>query len=127
MLTTNGSALLAADTLQFISSGERPAAFTLFWQASAERSETVLGDGISCLAGSLKRLFYRTAVGGVAIAPQGSDLSVSARSAALGDPISPGTTRVYHAFYRDPDPAFCPPPAGSTFNVSNGLRVLWGQ
>ena len=127
LLTANGSALLAADTLQLVSSGERSSAFTLFWQARAERPPTVQGDGISCLAGSLKRLFYRTAVGGVAIAPQGSELSVSARSAALGDPISPGTTRVYHAFYRDPDPAFCPPPAGSTFNASNGLRVVWGQ
>jgi len=58
--------------------------------------------------------------------PQGADLPVSARSAALGAPIAPGESRVYHVFYRDPDPSFCPPPFGSTINATNGLRVLWG-
>lgn len=73
----------------------------------------------------LKRLFFHTAVGGVVSAPQGADLSISARSAALGDPISTGSMRVYHVFYRDPDASFCDWPRGSTFNVTNGLRVFW--
>ena len=86
----------------------------------------MFGDGIGCMGGHLKRLFFHSAVGGTVSAPQGSDATVSARSAAVGNPISPGTIRVYHVFYRDPDPNFCPPPAGSTFNTTNGLRVLWG-
>ena len=35
-------------------------------------------------------------------------------------------TRFYQVFYRDPEPNFCPSPPGGTFNVSNGLRVVWG-
>ena len=34
--------------------------------------------------------------------------------------------RGYQVYYRDPDPTFCPAPAGSGFNVSNALRVSWG-
>jgi hypothetical protein len=74
----------------------------------------------------LKRLYFHSAVAGTATAPQGADLSVSARSAAVGDPIAPDSIRIYHVFYRDPNMVFCPDPAGSTFNTSNGLRVLWG-
>ena len=86
----------------------------------------MFGDGVACLGGHLKRLYSHTAVSGTVVGPQGSDLSVSARSAALGDPITLGSTRVYHVFYRDPDSSFCPAPLGSTFNTSNGLRVIWG-
>ena len=35
---------------------------------------------------------------------------------------SPGRMRGY---YRDPAAAHCPPPAGSTWNVTNGLRIGW--
>jgi hypothetical protein len=31
----------------------------------------------------------------------------------------------YHTFYRDPDPAFCASPTGTTYNTSTGLRVIW--
>ena len=108
------------------STGERPSALSVFWQGDAETPGNVFGDGVGCLGGHLKRLYAHNAIGGTVVGPQGSDLSVSARSAALGDPITPGTTRVYHVFYRDPDQGFCAPPVGSTFNTSNGLRVLWG-
>ena len=40
-------------------------------------------------------------------------------------PTWAGTTRVYQVYQRDSDPAFCPSPAGSTFNVSNGYRIAW--
>jgi len=43
------------------------------------------------------------------------------RSAALGDPITPGTPRFYQRYYRDPHPLFCP----GGFNVTNGLRIDW--
>jgi hypothetical protein len=69
----------------------------------------------------------KNASGGVVTAPQGADLSVSARSAALGDPIGPGSFRFYQVYYRDPNPAFCPDPPGSTFNVSNALSVAWSN
>ena len=56
-------------------------------------------------------------------APTGSELSVSARSAALGSPISPYQVRYYQTYYRDPSPGFCP---SGTFNVSNGAKIIWG-
>jgi hypothetical protein len=87
----------------------------------------VFGDGMGCMGGHLKRLFHHNASAGSVSAPQGSDLSFSARSSAVGSPIAPGATRIYHVFYRDPNPGFCPFPLGATFNVSNGLRVLWGE
>jgi len=55
-----------------------------------------------------------------ALAPQGADPTVSSRSAALGDTITGGATRYYQIYHRDPNPAFCASPTGSTFNISNG-------
>jgi hypothetical protein len=126
LLGTSGAPILSADTLHLIAWNERPTAFSLFWQGDAEVAPHPFGDGIGCMGGPLKRLYFHNAVGGVVTAPQGADPAVSARSAALGDPISPGTIRVYHVFYRDPDPNFCPAPIGSTINTTNGVRVLWG-
>jgi hypothetical protein len=110
----------------FTASNERPTAFSLFWQGGSETASRPFGDGVGCMGPPLKQMYGHNAVGGVVSAPQGPDLSVSARSAALGDPIAPGTVRIYHVFYRDPDPTFCPDPLGATFNTTNGLRVLWG-
>jgi hypothetical protein len=65
------------------------------------------------------------AVGGTLLVPAAGDLSISARSAALGDPIAPGSMRAYQVYYRDPSSSFCPAPAGNTWNVGNGLRIDW--
>jgi hypothetical protein len=32
---------------------------------------------------------------------------------------------VYQVEYRDPNPSFCPPPAGNTFNATNGIVITW--
>jgi hypothetical protein len=60
----------------------------------------------------------------VSFPPPGA-LSISARSAALGDPIASGSTRSYQVYYRDPSGTFCPNPPGNTWNASNAQRVLW--
>jgi hypothetical protein len=50
---------------------------------------------------------------------------VSARSAAVGVPISPGQTRYYFTVYRDPQASIpCGNPT-STANVSNAVGVMW--
>jgi len=74
----------------------------------------------------LKRLYLKMASGGTITAPESGDPSISARSAALGDPVSAQSVRWIQVYYRDPAPSFCPSPTGGTFNVSNGLRVIWG-
>ena len=124
-LTQSGSAALSADSLVLTSSGERTSAFSLFLQGDAEIAPAVFGDGLRCTGGNLKRLYAKNAAGGAVSAPQGAEPSISARSAALGDPIPALGTRLYQVYYRDPEPSFCPDPPGSTFNASGGLKVVW--
>lgn len=54
-----------------------------------------------------------------------SDPSVSARSATVGAPISPGETRYYFTIYRDPQAAGPCGNAASTINLSNAVAVNW--
>lgn len=125
ILFSGGVASLAADTVQLSCQGERATALSVFLQGHNIINPTNYGDGLRCIGGTLKRLYVKAAVGGIVTAPQGNELSVSARSAALGDPIVMGTTLHYQTYYRDPDPTFCPNPPGNTWNVSNALSILW--
>jgi hypothetical protein len=123
LLSSSGST--SPDTVVLHSSGETPTAPSIFLQGDASITPVSFGDGLRCVSGVLKRLYVKPASGGVVSAPGAGDPSISARSAALGDPIAPGTTRTYQTYYRDPVAGFCAPPAGSTFNVTNGLRIVW--
>lgn len=123
-LSATGSTAL--DTIVFTASGELPTALTIFLQGDAiNASGVVFGDGLRCVAGSLKRLYVKNAVGGTVSAPGVGDASVSARSAALGDTIIAGTARHYQAYYRDANPSFCANPPGNTWNVSGALTLNW--
>ena len=126
-----GGALLSAsgttvpDTVVLTSTGELPTVLTVFVQGTVSvPNGVVYGDGLRCVGGSFKRLYVKNAVEGVVSAPEVGDPSITTRSAELGDTIPPGGVRHYFAYYRDPDPAFCPAP-GSTFNASNGWTVTW--
>ena len=128
----SGGAKLAAtgstgpDTVVFTSSFEPASALTIFLQGNVDApAGLTFGDGVRCVAGNLKRIAVVNASGGVATYPGAGDPSISARSAALGDPIPSGATRFYQAYYRDANLGFCPAPAGDAWNVSNGLKVVW--
>jgi hypothetical protein len=129
--STGGALLISAgttspDTVVLTASGERPTSLTIFLQGNSNIvGGTGFGDGVRCAGGTLKRLYVKNAVGGVVTAPVMGDPSITTRSAAVGDPLSPGAVRYYHVYYRDPTPAFCPTPPGSTFNSSNGLIITW--
>jgi hypothetical protein len=124
LLSGAGSASVGTDTLVITASFLRPTALGVLFQSTAADSGHAFGDGVSCLQGTAKRLYKKNAVGGVITMPSGTDPSVSAASAAKGDPLSAGSLRNYGLAYRDPA-AFCnPPPA--TFNGTNMLRVVWG-
>jgi hypothetical protein len=125
-LTASGVASLSADTLQFTSSSELPNALSIFLQGSTAIAPVHYGDGLRCVGGTLKRLRSENATGGSVVYPDGAETPVAARSAALGDPIPLGATRHYQVYYRDTNPGFCQPPAGSTFNVSNAMAIPWG-
>jgi hypothetical protein len=124
LLTASGVA--HPDSIVLTSSNMLPSALTIYLQGdSSNAAGLVFGDGVRCAAGHLLRIGVKTAVSGTDHYPGAGDPSITARSAALGAPIPPHATRFYQAYYRDPNPAFCPPPMGSTFNVTNGIRIVW--
>jgi hypothetical protein len=98
---------------------------SIFLQGDTAIAPANFGDGLRCTGGFLRRLYVHFAVGGVVSAPQTGELSVSARSAALGDTIAAGSLRYYQTYYRDPQLAFCANPPGNNWNVSSGLSVVW--
>jgi hypothetical protein len=123
----NGGQLTAAgstvpDSVVLTASGVTPTGTCVFTQGTTVLATAVaFGDGVRCAGGTLKRLYVKSATGGVAAAPSGADPTITARSAALGDPIAAGTTRAYYVFYRDPAVFAC----SSTFNSTNAILVQW--
>ncbi len=113
------------DTIVLSAAGELPAALTVFMQGTTAIQPLIFGDGLRCVGGSLKRLYSGNASAGVVYAPHAGQLSITQRSAALGDPIPGGGTRYYMTYYRDASPTFCPGPPGGTFNASNALSITW--
>jgi hypothetical protein len=129
---STGGALLAAtgtttpDTLTLTQTSELASVLSIFLQGDVRLSSAAFfGDGLRCIGGALRRLYVKNASSGTTVAPTAGDLSITARSAALGDPIAPGSTRYYQVYYRDPNLSFCPNPPGDSFNVGSALRVVW--
>ena len=127
---TGGAVLVASgttvpDTAVLTATGEKPTALTIFLQGTSTIAPVVYGDGLRCVGGNLKRLYAKNAVGGQVAAPTVSDLSITARSAQLNDPIQPGQMRFYMTYYRDAVSTFCPIPTGNTFNGSNAVAIGW--
>jgi len=124
-LAATGVASLAADTLQFLTNGESATALSVLLQGTATvPAGTVYGQGRRCLGGVLDRMYTKNAAGGSIAVPGPSEPTVSARSAALGSPISTGQSRFYLVFYRDPFVlGGCPLASG--FNATQGGRVTW--
>jgi hypothetical protein len=130
--TSTGGALLSTtgspnpDSVVLVSDNELPSALSIFLQGDASLSTAaVFGDGVRCVGGHLKRLYAVNASNGHVAAPSPFDPKIHERSAALGDPIAPGSTRYYQVYYRDPNLAFCASPPGDAFNVSSGVSILW--
>jgi Tol biopolymer transport system component len=124
-LAAEGSSSLANDTLRITSTGGKGQALSTFLQGDARIAAQNFGDGLRCIGGNLKRLYARNAFGGVVSAPEGTEPSISSRSAARSDPIPVGATRYYQVMYRDPAPWHCPDPPGNTWNVGTALSVIW--
>ena len=123
MLSVRGS--VAPDHVALGCIGELSSALTIFFQGkSVLESPVTFGDGVRCIGGSLKRLGVKVAVAGSASYPGPGDPAISARSAALGDLIRPGTFRYYQVYYHDTSASFCNPPR-ATFNASNAVMVAW--
>jgi hypothetical protein len=124
LLSTSGATV--PDTIVLTSSGEPPSSLSVFLQGRLVLTAGVtFGDGVRCASGTIARLFVRTASTGTVSVPADGDPTIRARSAALGDPVLPGERRYYQTYYRDGNPSFCPPPTGSSFNVTNAVKIVW--
>ncbi|MFN0009259.1 MAG: hypothetical protein ACKVXR_15250 [Planctomycetota bacterium] len=123
--TGTGAASLAGDTLHLTATGLRPTATGILLQGTTfSATGIVFGQGVRCVAGSLKRLYVKSAVAGTIAVPQPADLTVSAASAAKGDPLSASASRYYLLYYRDPILlGGCP--ATSNFNATTSGAVTW--
>jgi len=123
-----GSPSLAADTVVITSSGENNTSLTVIFQARDPINATGVphGAGVRCVSSTLRRIYTGPASAGSITRPGMGDPSVSARAAAVGDPISAGENRHYFAIYRDPSAAApCGNPT-STINLSNAGTISWG-
>jgi Tol biopolymer transport system component len=127
LLTGGGVPSLSADSLALTVGSEITGSLRIFLQGDAAIPPVAFGDGLRCVGGTLKRLFVVSDSSIATTVPTLGGPSISSRSSALGDTIPTGATRHYQVYYRDASPSFCPPPAGSTFNISNGVSVTWMQ
>jgi hypothetical protein len=125
-ISATGSPSIASDTCKLIATGENNTSTTIFLQSpSSSSTGLIFGAGIRCLTGSLKRLYTGPASGGAITRPGTADPNIHTRSAALGDPLAPGTIRYYMSYYRDPSASGPCSNAASTFNCSNSGKMTW--
>jgi YVTN family beta-propeller protein len=124
VLTSSGQ--VSPDMVVLHAGGAPANATAVFLQGDlADQFGILFGDGVRCVAGTLKRIGVKASSGGVSQYPQPGDPSISARSAALGDPFGHGATRYYQTYYRDSNLSFCPAPSGDSWNVTNGVTIVW--
>ena len=124
LLSASGVASL--DTIVMHAAGMPATATAIYLQGDVDTaSGIVFGDGVRCVSGALIRLGIEASNAGASQYPGLGDASIRLRSAALGDPLSNGSTRYYQTYYRDGVPSFCPSPLGNSWNVTNGVRIAW--
>ena len=118
-LAASGLPVVAQDTLTLATNGVT-GSFALFFQGDAFEGNgtgALLGDGVRCVGGSLRRLGTRAASGGVATHGFASGSSI----ASIGLVPATGGVEYYQAWYRNAA-SYC---TSDTFNLTNGVRVLW--
>jgi hypothetical protein len=117
LLTASGYSSPSNDSLVLRVEGVPATALCVFFQGTAPVLPTVFGDGIRCVGGSLIRLRTVPASGGAVSIPRPGDPPIS----TLGAVPPSGGTRYHQVWYRDPA-SFCTP---ATYNISNGMIVVW--
>ncbi len=118
-LTYVGTPSVSADSFTLIGTG-MPNNSALYFQGTSQQNGgagTVFGDGLRCAGGTITRLAIQTNVQGDSQYPEPSEPLISVTGGITGGP----QTRTYQVWYRNPA-AFCTP---STFNLTNGLSVVW--
>jgi hypothetical protein len=117
-LTGFGVPSISSDSMVLHGSG-MPNSSALYFQGTlqvAGGAGTLFGDGVRCAGGTVTRLATKLNANGSSSYPTSGDLPISVRGAN-----AVGNVRQYQVWYRNAA-AFCTP---STFNMTNGLQVLW--
>lgn len=121
LLGNSGVASVALDSLTLHTRDATPMGIALYFQGTSSLGAgQAFGDGLRCVGGASVRLGLRASVAGTSSfgAADGAATSIAL---AGGLPAS-GGERYYQVWYRDAQ-AFC---SSATFNLSNGVRVVWG-
>ncbi|MCY2959149.1 MAG: hypothetical protein NTY35_03205 [Planctomycetota bacterium] len=117
-LDASGTAWVSGDSFVLSGSG-MPNGPVLYIQGSTAMNGglgVALGDGLRCAGGLVVRLGTKSNVGGASSYPQPGDTSISVRGAVVA-----GGTHTYQAWYRNAA-TYC---TADTFNLTNGLSVIW--
>ncbi len=121
LLAGSGVARVTTDSLLLTASGLPPSSPILFYQgtnAVGGPSGAQFGDGLRCVGGTVVRMGRETASSGMASFPPAGSPGIAMRGG-----VGPGpATRYYQCWYRN-SAAFCTP---QPFNMTNGMRILWG-
>lgn len=116
--TVIGNSSLSNDTLQFQVGGLPSSATVLYFQGTSfSYAQNVLGNGLRCVGGTVRRIAIRQAnAAGLSAYPVANETQIR----LLGAITAPGT-RTYQVHYRDTIPS-C---TGATSNLTNGYLVAW--
>ncbi len=115
-LQASGVARVSADTLLLRGTG-MPNSTCLYYQGTTAGTGAVFGDGVRCVATGIIRLGTKMNAAGQSEFPGAGDPRISVR----GLIPAIGGSRAYQTWYRN-SATFC---TSATFNMTNGVRVVW--
>lgn len=116
LLSPSGTPSIANDTLTLLGSGMTNSNALYFQGTNFNYAQSVYGDGLRCVTGSVVRLGTRTNSAGASQVPSVGGTPIS----TVGSVTTPGT-RYYQVIYRD-NGSFC---TSSNFNATSGLSIAW--
>ena len=121
-LTSSGSDSIAADDLVLTSSGvpNQPGLFFQGDNSIGGGAGVTFGDGIRCCGQNVIRLQVVDPPGPAE--PTSASTTISIANHAPPGTVSPGATKCYQHWYRNPGSS----PCGSNFNLSSSVTVTWG-
>jgi hypothetical protein len=116
ILSGSGAASVSLDSFVLSATGLVSGQPGLYFQANNAingGAGTAFGDGLRCAGGGVIRLQVAGAGGG---GESSTSLSISVKGGAVS-----GSVFRYQLWYRDPASS----PCGATFNLTNGLEIVW--
>jgi hypothetical protein len=117
-LSATGTPSVSNDTV-VLQGASMPDSSALYFQGTTRTNGgagAVFGDVLRCAGGTVVRLGTKTNASGMSHFPATGDPTLSVKGG-----VAAGDTRDYQVWYRNAA-SFCTP---STFNLSNGLEIVW--